>query len=48
MSSLHSPSSQDIEELANILGHPGELDWSGDGFCFLEYDHDQEAPSDDR
>lgn len=34
----------DIEELAQILG-PGDLDWSGDTFCFLEYD-DQQLPDD--
>ncbi len=32
----------DIEELAQLLDNPGELDW-GESFCFLEYDHGQAA-----
>lgn len=32
----------DIEELVQLLGQPGEdLDWGGEHFCFLEYEHEQ-------
>lgn len=32
----------DIEELEQLLGQSAEdLDWGGEHFCFLEYEHDQ-------
>jgi len=37
----------DIEELAQLLGQPGEdLDWGGEHFCFLEYEHDETVVAD--
>ena len=34
----------DIEELAQLLGHPGDLDWAGEPFCFLEYEGQEQPP----